>query len=223
MIVMLGFALETNHANAVDMMVVTRGPTEGWNAYPFTQAGEFRYQQVYAASLFGDIGPVRINAIRFSSDISGTYAAGINLRLNQTQVAVGALDPNLDANINGSLTTVLQNPNFSQSVIGGDLTYRLIFDVSAASFIYNPSSGENLLMDIIVTDGSNSGMAFARSGDTGKTSRAWTGSAWTGSADRLGLRTAIEFTTVPEPSQILMGFAAIVFLIAVKKWPLLSA
>ena len=218
MVVMLGFAQETKHAKAADMMVVTPGPTVGWNVYPFTLVGEFRYQQIYSASLFGDIGPVRINAIRFSSDISGTYAAGINLRLNQTQVAVGALDPNLDANINGSLTTVLQNPNFSQSVIGGDLTYRLIFDVSAASFIYNPSSGENLLMDIIVTDGSNSGMAFARSGDTGKTSR-----AWTGSADRLGLRTAIEFTAVPEPSQILMGFAAIVFLIAVKKWPLLSA
>jgi len=218
MVVMLGFALENNHAKAADMMVVTPGPTESWNVYPFTQAGEFRYQQVYAASLFGDIGPVRINAIRFSSDISGTYAAGINLRLNQTQVAVGALDTNLDANINGSLTTVLQNPNFSLSVIGGDLTYRLIFDVSAASFIYNPSSGENLLMDMIVTDGGNSGMAFARGGDTGKTSR-----AFNGSADRLGLRTIIEFTTVPEPSQVLMGFAAIVLLIAVKKWPLLSA
>lgn len=187
-------------ARAVDLYVVTPGPTEGWNIMPFGPSGDVRYQQIYAASLFGGGGPVRITAISFSADHSGTYFANVAIRLNQTSAAVGALNTNLDANVTGSLTTVLDDPGFTLNVNGGDLTYQLRFDLVSTPFIYDPGSGQNLLMDIVISGNRDSWM-FARGGVSNVTSR-----SFNGLSDNVGLRTKIDYTPVPECSTFSMAF-----------------
>ena len=63
MIFMLGFALETNHAKAADMMVVTPGPTEGWNAYPFTLVRTFHKKNPFFALNTMFYKGFRLNAV----------------------------------------------------------------------------------------------------------------------------------------------------------------
>lgn len=201
---------------------VTPGPTQGWNILPFAAgAGDVRYQQIYAASFFGNTGPIEITALAFSPDRDTTFTADVAIRFNQTKAQVGALSLDLDDNITGSLAAVFHDPLFSLPVIGGDLTYTLRFDLSANPFIYDPSTGDNLLVDFVIKDAAQNGRrdaAFARGNDTGVTSRAWDSNVWGSSADRLGLRTLIDFqpaqvAPVPEPSGLAvwgLGSAAIV-------------
>lgn len=179
--------------------IVTPGPSQSINVLPFGGLTDVRYQQIYSSSLFTNAGvtsPVAITALRFSPDVNGVYGAGINLRLNQTTHGVGGLSMNLDQNATGPFVTVLNNPNFSQSVIGGDLTYTLRLGFDANPFIYDPTTGQNLLMDVLVTN-KLGGFAFYRGGDTGLTAR-----ASSDTSDGLGLRTLIEYQAVPEPSSV---------------------
>jgi hypothetical protein len=192
--------------------VVTPGPSVSLNVLPFGGTDDVRYQQVYAASLFTDAGvtgPIEITGFGFSPNNSGTYTADVAIRLNQTTASVGALSTTLDDNINGSLTTVFHDPSFSLDVIGGDLTYTLRFGFSSSPFLYDPTTGQNLLLDMVVRDKTD-GWAVWRGGDTGVTSR-----ATDGFSDRLGLRTLIEFqpasvTAVPEPSSLILCLTGLV-------------
>lgn len=208
---------------AVAGFIVTPGPTQAWNVLPFGPSGDVRYQQVYAASLFGNTGPIEITALAFSSDRDITYTADVAIRFNQTTALVGGLSANLDDNVTGSLTPIFHDPLFSLAVLGGDLTYNLRFNLSPNPFIYDPSTGDNLLVDFLISDAAvngNRGAAFARGGDTGVTSRAMESSVvgLAGPPDGLGLRTLIEFrpadvAPVPEPSTFAIwgsGFAAVV-------------
>lgn len=171
-------------------IVVTDGPTVGWNGMPFATGGAVRYQQIYDSGRFGD-KPLLIKCIRFSPATNGTYAASIKIRLNQTTTTVAGLSGDLDANVSGSLTTVLDAPEFSSTFLGGDMTYTLRFTFSEP-FVYDPSTGDNLLVDI-VTDNLKSGVLVARGNGYGLTAR-----ATPGSVSQNGLRTLIEVETLPD-------------------------
>jgi autotransporter-associated beta strand protein/T5SS/PEP-CTERM-associated repeat protein len=176
--------------SAVAQMVLTPGPSVSVNVTPFGGTADERYQQIYSSTLFtgaGVSGPVEIIGLRFSPSVNGVYSAGINLRLNQSATPVGGLSTSLDSNVTGALTTVLNNAAFSQSVIGGDSTYTLRFDFPTSPFLYDPTGGQNLLMDVEVSNKAG-GFSFYRGGSTGVTSR-----ATADFADGVGLRTLIEF------------------------------
>ncbi|MHB0960064.1 MAG: hypothetical protein ACYC0X_19985 [Pirellulaceae bacterium] len=191
-VLVLGVA---NAAGSVTI-AITPGPSLGINVIPFS-GGWGRYQQIYDSSLFEVTEPVEITAIRFSASESKTYTADVKLRLNQTAVKVNELSGVLDNNVTGTLTTVLDNPLFSQDVVGGDMTYLLKFDFSSNPFIYDPTTGDNLLLDMTIETTNGIG-AYIASGQ-GVTSRALEGYT----NDR-GLRTLIEFRSVPEPSSLLV-------------------
>ena len=184
--------------------VVTPGPSVSANVLPFGGTTDVRYQQIYSSSLFtaaGVTAPIEIIGLRFSPDASGVYSAGINLRLNQTTTPVDSLSTSLDSNVTGALATVLANPSFSQPLIGGDLTYTLRLDFASSPFLYDPTTGQNLLMDVTVTNKAGE-FAFYRGGDTGVTSR-----ATSDFADGLGLRTLVDYraAAIPEPSSMALA------------------
>lgn len=160
--------------------VVTPGSYGMANLAPFGYIGNIRYQQIYSASLFGNVGPIQITSLQFSPDSTIIWSASVNISLNQTTASIDALSTNLDSNVTGSLTDVFQNSAFSQDISSSMLTFNL------APFVYNPSTGENLLMDVTVDDipGGNRQSAFWRVGDTGFTSRAYSANGLTGGGHR---------------------------------------
>jgi uncharacterized delta-60 repeat protein len=172
--------------------VKTPGNVEGWNIMPFGPVGQVRYQQLYSAALFGNIGPLVFTSIGFTPGSLGIYSASVSIRLNQSKTRIGDLSVNLEDNISGVLETVFYDSAFSARIPDENGASSLRFHFSDNSFVYNPSLGENLLVDILIS-GNRDGWLFAREGDNGKMSR-----AFNGYADRNGLSTSFEFQTLTE-------------------------
>ncbi len=191
-------------AHATPFLTAPDAPHEEWNRFPFGNSN-FRYQQVYDASLFP--GPVEIVSLAFSPRQPLDYIADLEIRLTQTTVAVGALSSNLDDNFSGSLTTVFDNPAFTADLTSwGEESFSLVFDFSPSPFFYDPSSGANLLVDIVTNTVIN-GPSVSRAGFTGLSSRAWNGGDGFMGTDGDALRTRIGYvsgTPVPEPGTALM-------------------
>lgn len=117
---------------------------------------------------------------------SMTYSADVLVRLNQTRVPVSLLSAVQDQNVTGELTTVFDNPSFSMDVVGGDQTYTLKFDFSSNAFIYDPTTGDNLLLDMVIE--TQSGTAAWIAMGQGVTAR-----SFDNYTDGRGLRTIIEY------------------------------
>lgn len=125
--------------------------------------GPTRYQQVFDASLFPPEGAY-IDQIAFIPDSPGEYGASVEIRLSQTQIAVGELSTAIDENITGPEEVVFSDPEFYQVLeidpqdpdnpVVQNSTYGLIFDLDTP-FLYAPSGG-NLLMEIDISGQSRS-------------------------------------------------------------------
>lgn len=199
-------------------LVAENGPHDGWNVIPLSEVfGSGRYQQIYSSSLFS--GAVSISSVAFSTDQDSLYSADISMRLTTTSRAVGLLSSNLDSNFSAPLTTVYSNALFSQTIVGGSESFGLVFDFSAAPFLFDPGSG-NLLMDIQISNQSLipeqfpafTGFSQGGTGVGTAYSRAWDTAGVLGlGSDTGGLRTKIESTAVaiPEPETYLLLLAGL--------------
>ena len=211
-VVLLATIFSFSAAFADSIIASNPGGHAAFNAIPFSsESGTGRYQEIYSSSLFS--GPVQITSLAFSPADSVFYAADVTLRLTTTNVAVGALSPNLDSNFITPLTTVYANPNFSESLTGGSESFSLVFNF-ATPFTYDPNSG-NLLFDLLISN-QNVAEAFSRSGSGPILSRAFDTAGFGDNADGVGLRTLIGFQTsaVPEPGTILLMGTGLVGLAA---------
>ena len=149
---------------------------------------------------------VNITSFSFSSLHTGTYQGNVQIRLALTTAAVGGLSTTLDNNVKGTLTPVFSNAAFSQLITGGSETFSLAFDFSGSPFFYDPTSGENLLFDVLISDQSFLGTApWALSAelDSGFSSRAYNLNST--NADGIALRAKIGTReSVPEPGTLLL-------------------
>lgn len=189
-----------NKAEASISVLAPDSPHVTFNFIPLSSAaGSGRYQQVYGTGNFSSA--ITINSIAFSPGSDGIFDGNISIRLGTTTVAVGALDTTLDNNVTSGLTNVFTDATFSQAVVGGSETFSLVFNLTT-SFHYDPSSGENLLLDILFS-GSTYGDGMSRAAlDTGLTSRAWDNTGFGNEADNAGLRTLFGGTVIPEPGTL---------------------
>jgi len=194
-------------------------PHNGGNAFPFGPwyGNEIpnRYQQIWDASLFP--GPIDIVSLAFSPLYAGEYSANVTIRLTQTSTAVNGLSSPLDSNISGSLTTVFSDPNFSRTIsVTGSESFSFDFDFSSTPFSYDPTGGENLLMDVlidsIVYDQVSFG-AFSFAEYNSGTSRIYQRPSGGVSGGASGLRAQIGYSSasVPDPGStlVLLGCALV--------------
>jgi len=195
-------------------------PAYLFNTMPFGfKSVSVRYQQIYNYSSFPSA--MHIESLGFYPGSSGIYTADVIVRLTYTSVAIGDLSTNLDDNYTFPLTTVFNDPNFSQEIT----SYRhdgLTFDFSDNPFYYDPSGGDNLLLDILISDKALNGdpdplqhpnLGVMRVQGENLSSRAmnaqWYDDTYKTYADNAALRTLFTFSEVPpnpvpEPATILL-------------------
>ncbi|MEM6386184.1 MAG: VPLPA-CTERM sorting domain-containing protein [Pseudomonadota bacterium] len=151
----------------------------GFNAFPFSpNPGNDRFQQVWDASNFANLGQIKITSISFdmrASDINGPLGT-FDMSFSTTDAEVNALNTDQTvAGFNSNLGT--DNALFASNAYDGSPIMSGVLKFSG-SYIYDPANG-NLLMDIMVSDvarfyfgpaiasTSNSGGLFSRSQNYG--------------------------------------------------------
>ena len=196
-----------SHPARADLIL---GTGTGLNSFPFgaTSGAGTVYQQLYSANSFsGAESIVRIGFFLGSGTNlrSGTYT----LHLSTTSVAVDALNTsNFDSNLGAD------NTLFGTFVLGGASAPIMAF--VGTPYFYDPSLG-NLLVDIRISGGGVTPLdpAFfkANNGDAnGVYSRSHNfGTGFAG----YGLQT--QFTTIPEPSTMLLTVAGLGVLLLVRR------
>ncbi len=204
------FILLVSSASA--LIMTSPEPHSTWNAFPFGPwySNEIpnRYQQIWDASLFS--GPINIEALAFSPLYTGNYSADITIRLTQTSTAVNALSSPLDSNVTGSLTTVFSDSSYAQSItVTGPDSFSFAFDFSSTPFFYDPTGGENLLMDVLINNIIYDNLTFGpfSAAYTSTTNRVFEFPSGQISGGTATLRTQFTFTeasAVPEPSTVFL-------------------
>jgi len=205
--------------------LIVGNPSAGGNLYPFiTYTGE--YQLDYANSLF-TTGPITITSIGFASAVgsipgltdNGTIDDTFNLSLAPTTANPDSLSTTFVNNETTPLTQVFTGTE-SATLLGTDT---MDFIIPITPFTFDPSTGDNLLMDIYITNDSYtvntqhkngsfySSPAFAMSA-TPSIGRVYTPTVGSPGveADNEGLVTQFGFTpaSTPEPSPLVALTAA---------------
>ncbi len=174
----------------------------------YANVGATEYQQVYLGSLFGT-SPFLIGSVTFYAapdtapalNADGAYT----LSLSTTTAPVGGLSTNFASNVGPDSYTFFSGK--LQPSVSTTMTFTL-----PTAFDFNPTAG-NLLLDVTFTGVTNDSAAYyvAQNGDFGMlSSRMVNGSA--GGMTGYGLVTTFGAgtpTSVPEPSSLGLGFAAV--------------
>jgi len=187
------------------------------NSYPFGSAYTGEYQQVYNSSQFS--GPITITNIEFfntqfdwatitSTSITNMNSGNWAISLSTTSADWNTLSNTYSANI-GVDNTLVFNGNLSQPwTFGKTLTINL-----TAPFTYNPSIGNNLLMDVVATNTSDSAgdIYFDSNGYDGGTfagntimGRVYGSNGTVNSGYGLVTEFSTGTTSVPEPTSMLL-------------------
>lgn len=185
------------------------------NAYPWNRgSSSMRFQQVYDSSHFtgqGANGPTLITQLRFRANAStSTWAGGSwpNVRIDMSTAAVDYLAPSTTfaANHGNDRTTVLQG---AVTVTGGTGSTPGPWHVDIAlqsPFVYDPTTGNDLLLDVHLDGSGWSGTSTAADAVSGATasppplgSRIYDTAGLTGTTGTIGLHHMLvtEFTQQP--------------------------
>jgi hypothetical protein len=240
-LILLTAALSGGQQALADLIVVPGhlANVEGGeqNVFPFGTPASVvpsqRYQQVYAAEEFAQLGgPVYITQLAFRPDAQFGRAfadtlADVQIRFSTTQAAPDLLSPMFAANVGADEAIVYHAPlNLASSFRGlpfGPMEFDIVIDLEFP-FRYEPQAG-NLLLDVRSYGGTEDFVAFDGTYILGDAvSRVYSNpqgpdrvDALVGLADTFGLVT--RFTTivaVPEPSSwailglggfVLIGYA----------------
>lgn len=187
-----------------------------------------RYQQVYSASQFPSTGPLSITQIAFRPDASVTSSSlflffnSVRIDLSTTSSTPGALSTVFANNVGADNMTVFNSPVFVTSSVAGPAAgpknFTVIFNVSP--FTYDPSLG-NLLLDMrAVESGGGISAPFdaqLNSPFTAHVDASGVGST-SGSVLPIGVVTQFQFTSVPEPSTLLLNGAGVLLFTGWARW-----
>jgi hypothetical protein len=195
-----------------DTIVIGNPPDPGsGNSFPFGTAYNAEFQQVYSNSNFSGIGSaisitdIYLYNTQFNSGGSSTPTGTYTVNLSSTSAGVGTLSGAFSANEGADETQVFSGSINRAWNFGDTLDIHL-----STAFTYDPSSGKNLLMDVVGDGVSipiniyydvNSNAGFQRvycsfgqaCGENG-----------TVDAPGYGLVTGFGYNPVPEPGTLLM-------------------
>jgi len=195
------------------------GSPSGGNAFPFGNYGG-EYQEDYAGSLF--TGPIVISSIGFESSTGFTATADdtFTISLAPTTVAPGSLSTTYADNETTPLTQVFSGTE-SATLLGTDTPDYII---PITPFTYDPTGGQNLLMDIDISNLSGTGIVAFSQASQATIGRVFNvnGFGSETSTDQNGLVTILGETPVatPEPSPLgalAVGLAMVTGLLVYKK------
>ncbi len=200
----LGLFIASTPGTAQGQSVVMVGQTgRNINCIPFGCPAPFNditgYQQVFASTLFP--GRTAITQLSFFSPATMFSGGFWSFSLAYTNLAVGALSPNLGSNPSSSLSP------FWSGALGSTLVF------VGTPFFYDPSLG-NLLLDIVITawEPPPGGASWIWNDIRTSCSRAWN-SQYSGStnnqADGSCLVTQIHHTVTPEPDTVVLLVTAL--------------
>lgn len=189
---------------------VTVGTADEENCYPFgCMLDGGMYQQVYAASAFGS-SPFSISSLTFFAAVYAANGQSFDIRLSTTPRAVNGLSRNLESNVGAD------EQLFATFTPTG--TYTNQFTITGNTFVFDPTSGGNLLLSVLVRGSPGPTQTQNVTLGNPATSRAfdWDGPGMGRSdTDDYGLVTEFgsgPVTATPEPATIALvasGFASI--------------
>lgn len=211
LILILTFIL-VGHLAAATITVGLPSEVEFGNCMPFGcpilgGATFTEYQQIYSSAVFAS--PVSISQLSFFKkwSIGNVQSATYTFRLSTTSKAMSGLSNVLSENIG------LDNTEFFSGVLSGPIPGGIL-TVSGQPFYYDPSAG-NLLLDILISNATNSGTtaSFERSdGTAGTTYRAFASNFGSYGQGGPGLITQFTYAPVPEPGTALLLSTALLAL-----------
>jgi hypothetical protein len=193
-----------------DTIIIGNPPDPGsGNSFPFGSAYNAEYQQVYGNSNFSG-GPISITDIylyntQYDSGSPSTPSGTYTVSLSSTTAGVGSLSGSFSAN-KGADNTQVFNGSIAQSWAFGDT---LDIHLSTA-FTYDPTSGKNLLMDVVGNGISTPGNIYFDVNSNAGFQRVYCsggidcGEGGTVDAPGYGLVTGFGYSQVPEPGTLVM-------------------
>ena len=185
------------------------------NTFPWSRAtASMRIQQIYDSSHFtgqGVAGPVVLSRLRFRANAGTTTWAGgswPNVRIDMSTAAVDFLAPSATFALNhgGNLLTVHQGPVFVQGATGSTPGPWYIDIPLGAPFVYDPTSGGDLIVDVYLDGTGWTGASTACDAVSGSTAvppplgtRVYDTTGITGTTGTVGLNHMLvtEFTHQP--------------------------
>jgi hypothetical protein len=184
----------------------------GNNNFPFDSINPQRYQQVFAASEFGNGGLITQIAFRPDGIVGKSFLltiGNIQIDLSTTLAAPDGLNSTFATNVGADSTIAFSGSlTLSSSFTGpagGPMAFDIIINLTTP-FLYNPHSG-NLLLDVRNFSGTPSGLAGGFDsqftlGDSISSAYGDVGSTTASVIDTEGLVT--QFGIVPEAGTIAM-------------------